>query len=178
MHIVIGIITAAAGLIWALHSLQHSGVDLNSFNPFTWARRRKWEKLHGTKPLHNLTHPMDAAAALIVGLLKQEGEISREQKQAVLEIFENDFHLNKPKAIELFSASVYLVKDEINFDQSVKKILAPSKDSFTPEQAESVVSLLHKIATLEGEATESQQKIIQQTRELFNVTNSTSSAWG
>ena len=36
----IGFITALAGLIWALHSLQNAGVNLNAFNPFYWARRR------------------------------------------------------------------------------------------------------------------------------------------
>lgn len=44
MHILIGLITAIAGLVWALHSLQNAGVNLNGFNPFYWMRRRKWEK--------------------------------------------------------------------------------------------------------------------------------------
>ena len=34
MHIIIGVITAIAGFMWALHSLQNAGVDLNAFNPF------------------------------------------------------------------------------------------------------------------------------------------------
>ena len=55
MHIIIGLITAIAGFIWALHSLQNAGFDLNALNPFTWARRRKWEMQLGTKPMHALT---------------------------------------------------------------------------------------------------------------------------
>lgn len=87
MHIIIGVLTAIAGLVWALHSLQNSGVDLNSFNPFTWARRRKWEKLYGAKPLYNLVKPMEAAASLIVGTLAQEGIISSDQKMQVISLF-------------------------------------------------------------------------------------------
>ena len=65
MHILIGILTAIAGLVWALYRLQNSGVNLNSFNPFFWFRRRKWEKnLHG-KQLHRLDKPIDVAAALV-----------------------------------------------------------------------------------------------------------------
>lgn len=41
MHIIIGVITAIAGLLWALNRLNESGFNLNSLNPFLWARRRK-----------------------------------------------------------------------------------------------------------------------------------------
>lgn len=55
MHIVIGVISALAGLCWALIALQRSGLDLNELNPFLWARRRKWRMLYGTRPIFNLT---------------------------------------------------------------------------------------------------------------------------
>jgi len=42
VHIIIGVITAIATLVFALNRLQDSGVNLNSFNPFFWARRRAW----------------------------------------------------------------------------------------------------------------------------------------
>lgn len=164
MHIIIGIITAVAGLIWALNSLQRSGVDLNAFNPFTWARRRKWRRLYGTKPIFTLQRPMEAAALLIVGVLKQEGEISREQKAAVIELFTSQFHLEESQAREVFASSVYLLKDEINLDQSVSGILAPCKAAFTAEQAASLVSMLQQVAALEGSPTEGQQRIIQAVR--------------
>lgn len=52
MHIIIGFITAFAGLVWALNSLQNAGFDLNSLNPFALMRRRRWAKKLGTKPMH------------------------------------------------------------------------------------------------------------------------------
>ena len=81
MHIIIAILTAVVGVIWALYRLQNSGVDLNSFNPFYWLRRRAWEAKLGTKPLHRLEKPLEVAAVLVVAALKTEGEISREQKR-------------------------------------------------------------------------------------------------
>lgn len=178
MHIIIGVITAIAGLFWALNSLQNSGVDLNSFNPFTFIRRRRWEKLYGVKPLYNLEKPMEAAAALIVGLLKQEGEISREQKLEVIRVFEHDFHLDAAKAKEAFGSSVFLVKDEVNFEQSVKNILAPSKNAFNAEQIESLLSILNRVASIEGNPSEAQLRTIKAVETELSNSPKPSKAWG
>lgn len=177
MHIVIGFITAIAGLFWALNSLQNAGFDLNSLNPFTWARRRQWSKLYGTKPIHNLSHPMEAAAVLLVGIIKEEGEISREQKATLIELFQNEFKLSNDKATEAFASSVYLVKDEINFDQSVKSILAPCKAQFTGEQAESLISMLEKTSLIEGSQTGTQRRIIQNAKSELAQKSEPASKW-
>lgn len=177
MHVIIGIITALAGLIWALYSLQNSGVDLNSFNPFTWARRRRWRKLYGTKLIFTIERPMEAAALLIVGVLKQEGEISREQKAAVIELFKTTFHLEESQAQDVFTSSVYLLKDELNLDQSVRGILSRSKDRFTAEQSASLIAMLERAATLEGAANESQQRIIRAVAEELAATARTDGSW-
>ena len=177
MHVIIGIITAFAGLVWALYSLQNSGVDLNSFNPFAWARRRRWRKLYGTKPIYTLERPMEAAALLIVGVLKQEGEISREQKAAVVEIFESTFQLERSQAQDVFTSSVYLLKDELNLDQSVSGILSRCKDKFTQAQTASLIALLQRVATLEGDATESQQRIIRAVQQDLATRPASNGSW-
>lgn len=164
MHVLIGLITALGGLLWALHALQRSGLDLGGLNPFAWARRRRWQKLYGSKPIYSLERPMEVAALLIVGVLKEEGEISREQKTAVVEIFRNEFHLSDDQAREAFSASVFLLKDELNLDQSVQGIIEPCRDRFTPDQAESLLGMLERVAAIEGPATEAQRSIIDAVR--------------
>ena len=103
MHILIGLITAVAGLIWALHSLQNAGVNLNAFNPFTWMRRRKWEKQLGIKPMHALTSSMDAAALLVVAVAKEHGDITRESKLEILSLFEKEFGVKRNRSIEMYS---------------------------------------------------------------------------
>lgn len=178
MHIIIGVLTAIAGLVWALHSLQNSGVDLNSFNPFTWVRRRKWEKLYGAKPLYNLDKPMEAAAAIVVGVLNQEGIISKEQKQKVVELFMSNFRLDEQDAVALFASSSHLVKDEINLHQSIKNILTPSISKFTPEMKDSFVDLLSSVAKLEGDISESQRKIIASVASVLSVEKDPKSNWG
>jgi hypothetical protein len=177
MHIVIGVISALAGLCWALIALQRSGLDLNELNPFLWARRRKWRKLYGTKPIFNLTKPLEVAAVLIVGILREEGEISREQKSEVLRIFEQEFHLDAGKAIEMYKSCLFLLKDEMNIDQSVQGIITPARSNFTPEQAESLINLLRRVAAMEGSPGPIQARIIEKVENEFGRESAPAGVW-
>jgi len=177
MHIIIGIISAAAGLIWAINSLQRSGLDLNSFNPFYWVRRRKWEKLRGAKPLHSINQPIEAATVIIVGALKEIGEITTEQKNRVIEIFQSQLHLSEASSKEAFSSAIFMVKDLINFHQSIKNILAPTIDSFTSEQSQSLIKIVEEVIKLDGEPTETQSLIIKSLKSEFKRTNSEPAKW-
>lgn len=177
MHIIIGLITAIAGLIWALTALQRSGLDITAINPAAWSRRRRWRKLHGTKPIFSLQRPMEAAALLLVGMVKQDGEITREQKMAVIDAFVREFHLGEAQAREVFGSSAFLLKDEINLDQSVSGILAPSREAFTPEQTESLLALLDEVARLEGEPSEAQRRLLEAVRRELGSASAASGKW-
>ena len=168
MHIIIGIITAIAGLIWALRSLQNAGVDLNSFSPFTWARRRRWEKQLGVKPIHALTDSMEVAALLVVAMAKTEGEITRESKMEILAIFEEEFAIQRKKSIEMFSSSANMLQNIMSMDEEVKHVLAPSITDFQESHVQKLLKMLNKAAALEGEATAAQLAIIQAVEMQFN----------
>lgn len=160
MHIIIGIITAIAGLVWALFRLQNSGVDLNAFNPFHWFRRRNWEKQLGVKPLHRLDKPMDVAAALVVGIIKLEGEISREQKAETIQLFEKEFNLASAQAAELFSSSSFLLNDSMDLTPEVRHIVAPCKSKFTPELRDLLLNMLRFAAELDSPPSELQLALL------------------
>ncbi len=159
MHILIGVITAIGGLIWALNSLQNSGVNLNSFNPFFWMRRRKWEKQLGVKPMHGLTDSMEVAALLIVSLAKEHGDITRDTKLEVLSLFEREFGVARSKAIEMYASSMYYIQGALDMSAEVRNILKPSKESFTPENKTKLIEMLKSVANLEDES-EGQRAII------------------
>lgn len=160
MHIILAALSAVAGVIWALYRLQNSGVDLNAFNPFHWARRRRWEKKLGVKPLHRLDKPMEAAAALVLAVLRSEGEISREQKAEAIELFKTEFKLDHPTSVELFSSSSFLLHDTVDIVSEIKHILAPTKALFTPEQSQSSVELIRRASLFDGSISPIQESII------------------
>lgn len=177
MHIVIGLITAIAGLIWALNSLQNAGFDLNSLNPFTWLRRRRWEKKFGTKPLHALTDSMEVAAVLVTSVAKVEGEITRETKMEILEIFEEEFGIKRNRSIELFSSSIYLLGDVLNMEEEVRHVVKPSKDTFTESHINKLISMLKRTAKLEGEPSEGQVRIMSSVEKEFLPKDEKPSKW-
>ena len=164
MHIIIGLITAIAGLIWALYRLQQSGVDLNSFNPFHWLRRKKWEAQVGTKPLHRLDNSMEAAAVLIVAMAELDGTVTRETKSSVLQLFIREFELSEKDAAEMYATASYLLKEAAYLPVEVKNILAPSKQQFQPNQTELLLGMLAQVSTTEGEANQTQTELLEAVR--------------
>lgn len=161
MHIIIGLLTAVAGLIWALYRLQNSGVDLNAFNPFYWLRRKKWEAKVGTKPLHRLDNPMEAAAVLMVAMAELDGVVTRDIKTEILTLFTNEFEISEKEAVELYATSSYLLKDASYIPAEVRLILAPSKQKYQPTQKELLLKMLTQISTMEGEANQTQMELLE-----------------
>jgi len=177
MHIIIGILTAIAGLIWALVALQRAGFNLSSLNPFALYRRLLWKKQYTAKPLYNIVNPMDAAAVLILGVAKCEGEISLEQKQAIQRIFVTEFELSESEASDLFVASSYLIRDEVYIVDKLDKILEKSKSHFKPAQTESVLALMTQVSNIYNETNAEQAKLIARTKEILSPKREENSKW-
>lgn len=167
MHILITIITAVAGLVWALYRLQNSGVNLNAFNPFYWLRRRAWEKKLTTKPYHVFDRPLEAAALLIVGVAKAEGDLSREMKADILAIFTGTFQLNEAQATQLLASNVYFLKEIDALENEVASILKPVHAQFSEEQKTSLLELLQQTASCEGAINSQQQAVIASVKKAF-----------
>lgn len=161
MHIIIGVITALAGLVWALYRLQNSGVDLNSFNPFYWLRRRKWEKQLGIKTIHQLDNPLDAAALLITAVATFETSVTRDLRNEVAALFETEFHMSHAKAVELFSACLHMLREAGSLEAEVRPIMAPTKAKLNAQQINSLLTMLNKAAGFEATAAAAKDRIIK-----------------
>lgn len=169
MHIIIGLITAVAGLVWALYRLQNSGVDINSFNPFYWIRRRKWQQQLGVKPLHRITNPMDGAAVLVVAMAGLDGVVTREHRQEIIGLFIKEFGLEPKAAAELYAESSHLLKDVANVVAEVKSILAPTQALYEARHRESLFCMLEDVSTKEGVPTSAQQELLKAVRNEFQA---------
>jgi uncharacterized tellurite resistance protein B-like protein len=164
---IIAVLTAIAGLIWALSALQRSGFDLNSLNPFLAWRRWQWRQTYGNKPLYMLDRPIDAAAVLVLGMAKAEGEISSEQKKALQELFQSEFDISRDAASQLLLASSHLIRDELSLVERLDKILEPSAARFEREAADSLLSMMRRIATVDGPMNGEQQRLLEATERYF-----------
>lgn len=177
MHIVISVITALGGLIWAFIALRRSGFDINSLNTFLWQRRSAWRKTHDAKPIYKLSEPLDVAALLLLGVAKCEGEISVEQKKILISIFENDFHLNHDDASDQLLASAHLIREEIYLVDNIDKILEKSSSKFSASQASSLLDLMQQVAAVESPVNKEQQKLIDATQRYFTKMKKEPNSW-
>ena len=97
MHIVLGLLGSIISILYLLDRL---GVDIGWLNPRYWRHRRDWAKKYDGDPIYSIEDPIQVAAVLIVGVAKLEGDLSAEQKKAILGQFEEKFSLDSRAASE------------------------------------------------------------------------------
>jgi hypothetical protein len=106
MHIVIGFLTSLVTIFYLLDRL---GIDLGGFNPFHWRRRRAWLKRYGSDPIYAVEDPMEVAALFVVGVAKIDGDLTAEEKKAILAELSSNFSLDEREATQLLGSSVHLL---------------------------------------------------------------------
>ena len=150
MPYLLGLLGLIVSVLILLHRLADAGIDLGGLNPFLTRRRRSWRQKFEANPLFGLDKPMDVAAVLAVGVAKADGDMSMEQKQALLAAFQQTFDIDHRAAEELLASSAHLVGDGRILRDQVPDVVAGSKDQFTDDQIDSTLSLLEAIAAVEG----------------------------
>ena len=175
MPYLIGLLGAIVTVLVLLKRLADAGIDLGGLNPFARRRKRAWQSKFEANPLFGLDDPMDAAAALAVGVAKASGDISAEQKRALLDAFQSTFDLDLAAAEQLLAASAYLVGDGQIFANQVEGVVAKSREHFTDNQIASTLALIEEIAAIEG-ATEQQRELIGRIGETL-CNESESATW-
>ncbi len=150
MPYLIGLLGFIVTVLVLLRRLADAGIDLGGLNPFLWKRRRVWRQKFEGNPLFSLEDPKDVAAVLAVGTAKADGDMSAEQKQALLSAFERIFSLDAQSSADLLASSAHLIGDGQILRDQVGDVVARSKHKFTESQVDSTLSLLDEIAAVEG----------------------------
>jgi hypothetical protein len=159
MHVIIGFLGSVITILWLLHRLAEMGIDLGGLNPFLWQRRRRWRKSYEANPIYKIEQPLEATALLVVATAKADGDMSVEEKKAILAMFEREFELPKREAAGLFISSTHLLGSGEELHKNLKGVLAPSLPKFTLEQAQSAVELMRAIARV-GAASDAKAELI------------------
>jgi uncharacterized tellurite resistance protein B-like protein len=164
---IIAVITALAGLFWALNALQRSGFQFSSLNPFLAWRRWQWVRSHGARPVYKLEKPIDVAAVLLLGVAKADGEITSDQKKELLAMFQSEFRISRDEASDLLLASSHLIRDEIYLVDNLDKVLERSSSRFEPDTISSLLAMMRRVAALDGSINTEQRKLIDATERYF-----------
>ncbi|MFW5451536.1 MAG: hypothetical protein ACKE9I_08060 [Methylophagaceae bacterium] len=160
MHIILSVLAVVVTVLILLNRLSDNGIDVGWLNPFAWKRRREWSKKYHADPVYSISRPMEVTALIIVALVKSEGDISAEQKQTIIQMFERVFQLDNDAALGLLSSSNFLLKDDLMAVKNIDKVLAPSIDNFSQQQARSAMDLFREVVVLEGVENRFQKEVI------------------
>ena len=99
---------------------------------------------------------MEAAAVILYTAAKLSGDISKEQKSVLLDIYESDFKLSSGEAVELLSSNAYLIKDEERIYNDLEKFIGPSRENFSESQVSSTLNLLVRVLEVEERISDKQ----------------------
>ena len=121
----------------------------------------------GGDPIYSIEDPMEAAALLAFAVAKIDGEVSKEEKQQLIMLFQSEFSLSLKAATELLLSCSYLYGRGDDVKNNLDKILNRSIDSFSSEQAQSTLDLLVKVETIEGVDRNQKENFIRQVETIF-----------
>lgn len=161
MHVVIALL---GSIITILYLLDRLGVDIGWLNPFHWAHRRRWAKKYEGDPIYAVEEPLHVAALLIIGVSRLDGEISAEQKRMAQEQFETVFKLESKEAAELMTSASHLLGGPQILENQLDGLISRNQGTFSPEQAQSMMEMMVKVASADGALSASQQEHIDKIR--------------
>jgi uncharacterized tellurite resistance protein B-like protein len=170
---ILGILGAIITILILLNRLANAGIDLGGLNPFLWQRRRNWkQKLEGN-PIYQIDNSMDVVALYMVAVVKADGDITKEDKDVILKLFETDFHLSPKEASSLLVSSSHLLANGEEAQENVAKVFEQSLPTFTEVQIKSSQALIRKAAGDLSARPPAAHKIIHDVEKAFKSLNKT-----
>lgn len=151
-------------LVTALYLLDRLGIDIGWLNPWAWRRRRAWSKKYESDPIYSIDEPIQAAAVFVVGTAKLQGDLTVDQKTAVLEQFEQEFSLSARGASELLSSVAHLLGAPQLIRTQLDGVLSRNRQTFNADQAQSLIRMTESVAAAGGELSDDQRSFIEQMR--------------
>lgn len=175
MHLIIGLLTAIASLLYALERL---GIDIGWINPWAWKRRRGWQKQYNANPAFHSESPLEAVALLMTAITKVDGDLSSDEKAELLKLFEEELKQTSEDASALLRSSVFLLGRGEEVFASPEKVLDKCIDNFTDAQKATTIYLLTRMSEVSGSATSVQKAFISKVDGRFKGTPKSAENWG
>lgn len=174
MHIVLGLLTSIVTILYLLDRL---GVDIGWLNPFAWRRRRAWAKKYEGDPIYSVEDPIHVAAILIAGVARLKGDLDAAQKQAILEQFRQKFSLDDQQSTELLTAATHLLGAPQVIETQLNGLADRHKNTFSGDQAESLLGMLRDVASANGEMNAAQRTFVDGMRGRLNAAPQAEGTW-
>ena len=120
---------------------------------------------------------MDMAAGLMYVMAKCSGDISKEQKACMLDLFHKEFHISEEQATQLMSSCSFILRDEDKVVENLKDYLKPSMNKFDAEKKESVLDLVQQVVDCEENVTSKQINFMDEVKTVFSPAEPSNIQW-
>ena len=177
MHIILAFLGSVITILILINRLSDAGIDIGWLNPFTWHRRRTWKKKYQGDPIFKLNDPLEVASLLATSIAKIDGEISKQEKEVLLALFQSEFGKSEKEASDLLMSSVFLFGDGNDAIAKPDKIMTESLDKFTQAQARSVVNLLQSISKIDTANHSEKVKFLNKVTSTFDKHFKSEGTW-
>ncbi|MGB5688321.1 MAG: TerB family tellurite resistance protein [Woeseiaceae bacterium] len=175
MHVIIGLL---GGLLTIFYLLDRLGVDIGGLNPFYWYRRHAFAKKFGADPVYSIEDPVHIAALLVIGTAKLDGDITSGQKETALEQFATNFSIEPSEASGLFGSAAHLLAAPQLVGTQLEKLADRNGDRFSPDQVKSLIEMMRKVASADGQASGAQEDCIESIESRFGTRREQHGPWG
>ena len=108
---------------------------------------------------------------------KMDGDLSSEEKTKLLQLFQSELNRSEQEASDLLMSSIYLFGDGEDVLAKPEKILQNTLDSFSREQAQSVMELLREVAAIDERNSERKTSYVQKVEATFDAHFKVNTGW-
>jgi hypothetical protein len=115
---------------------------------------------------------------VILATAKIAGDMSSEEKKSVFREFERTLGLNHRAATDLLGSSAYLLGDMRLLQEQLDAFLANAKERLSPAQAQSLLSMMERVAGSTGTPSEPQKQLIAAARARLEPPRQPKGTWG
>jgi hypothetical protein len=178
MQIILGALGSIVTVLWLLHRLAEMGIDLGGLNPWLWRRKKHWQKKFTADPIYGLDQPLGIAGVLVLGVAKIDGDLSIEEKRAILNEFEMTFELSEGQAEELLSSSAYLLGNGEALRDQLDELLARYQPNLNDAQVDSLLTMVRRIAATDARDSAAKQAYLDTLSEGLTAHRGQRRTWG
>jgi uncharacterized tellurite resistance protein B-like protein len=171
MHILVGLLVAAAGAFWAFRyftDAAHQGREAIRDVRGLY-RSGRWSKRVDKRLIEHLEDPREAAAILLYQIASYDGAITERQRSAMVSEMRRAFSCDEETAEGLFAFARMAIGEINDASNSLKKILKPIEGACTADEKRELVDILLRVSEVEGATSDTQHRLIGETRRALAV---------
>lgn len=160
----LAIIGGIAALMWKVSLGIQAAKEIHSVakGVANLPRKMKFRSQTGKDGIQLITDPREAAALLMLSVARAGGQVTKSQKDTIINQITGRFELSTTNAEELLTHVSWLSKDLPDADSAIDKMSKFLMQSVSNKELIELEDMLMQVAHIEGKPTSAQKQILNQ----------------